>query len=105
MLPVMDTFIVRIWSPARDTAGGDGGLHGTVERTGSGTAVPFCSSEELLELVTVRPAAKADDVVRPLSLLQGSVPTPGVAPRPDERNDSSSLNAGEGDPPRRDVTS
>ncbi|MBW3661478.1 MAG: hypothetical protein KY469_00135 [Actinobacteria bacterium] len=89
MMAVMETFIVRIWSPAGDVAGGDGGLHGTVERVGSGAAVPFRSSGELLELVTFRSAPDADDVIRPLSLLQDPGPITGVAPRPDQRDDSS----------------
>ena len=51
----MDTFVVRLWTPA-PAAGDPGaarhGVHGTAQHVGSGRSATFRDGQELLELLS-----------------------------------------------------
>ena len=56
-MALVETFVVRIWTPAdRDqpTAGPLQGLRGIVEHVGSGSNAAFQDAEQLLDLIGTR---------------------------------------------------
>jgi hypothetical protein len=61
----VETFLVRVWTPARELAAEmpPGELHGVVERVGADDRAPFRSGQELLEIL--RSAARPPSALPP----------------------------------------
>lgn len=55
----METFVVRVWTPAETRAEGPFELHGIVEHVGSGEASRFRGSAELFEALRAEREATA----------------------------------------------
>jgi hypothetical protein len=61
----VETFVVRIWTPAQELAAEmpAGELHGVVERVGADYRAPFRNAQELLEIL--RSAAQPPSALPP----------------------------------------
>jgi hypothetical protein len=57
----METFVVRVWTPAETRADEDFALHGVVEHVGSSESSPFSGPQELLEALRAELETKEED--------------------------------------------
>jgi hypothetical protein len=56
MLGAVDTFVIRLWSPADPATHTGDGPHGVARHVGTGRAAPFRDGGELLALLRELPA-------------------------------------------------
>jgi hypothetical protein len=62
MIHAVDTFVIRLWSPADLATGAGDDHHGVARHVGTGRAAPFRDGGELLKLLRELPQiAGADD--------------------------------------------
>lgn len=57
----METFIVRVWTPADGQPVAEAGLHGEVEHVGTGGARRFDRAEDLLAFLAASSAVDRQD--------------------------------------------
>ena len=77
----MDTFVVRLWTPAPsagDPATTQAGVHGTAQHVGSGRSATFRDGQELLDALAVLGGGGAQAVAeQPGTKRDADVPSTG----------------------------